>query len=171
MLEQPTADAVVEAVTRRYYKIRDLDDVTTDVVDGRHVVRSRYVHGRPVEVLADGGPLDEVPALLAAAADAAQSLGDGAPPRSTSTPRRAFEDVPDTDALAASLAATLAAADLPVTIGRVAFVVVGHGRQTERRDGDLPPARTGRRAAVLDGRIDRRPSSSRRTSSSAACTR
>jgi hypothetical protein len=36
--------------------------------------------------------------------------------------------VPDTDALAESLAATLAAADISPAIGRVAFIVVGHGR-------------------------------------------
>ena len=151
----PTPGPLLEVLTRRYYKIRDLGAVTTGA-DG--VVRADYVHhGRRIHVLAARarpGALDEV-------------AGDrsGEPPRRSRrrTPRsstctcRCPAGSPSTgEALSAELAAVLARRR-PAGAGAAG----GPDRLAPRRgDGgaDVPPARRRRRAAVLDGRRGCQPS-------------
>ena len=127
LLEAATTSAILVALTRRYYKIRDLDDVTVETISGRPVARSRYVHGRSIDLLAMAGPLAEVSDILSVSAQVATDLGDDAVATLDVYVHAPAGEIPDTEELATTLGATLADADLPVAIGRVAFVIVGLG--------------------------------------------
>ena len=116
-----TPGPLLEVLTRRYYKIRQLGDVTIGDDD---VVRSAYVHrGRRIHVLAARarpGALDEALATIGAAA------GD------VEAPETAVVDLylplpanspPAVESLSAELAAALRAAELPAAVRRVALIV------------------------------------------------
>ena len=113
--------------------------------------------------------------------DAATAAGDIEAPDTAVVdvylPLPAADPPVDSDALSAELAAALAAAELPGAVRRVALIV-SHARR-RHRGADVPAARRRRGAAVLDvasraraSRDGLRPdAASRRTSSSAGCTR
>lgn len=72
---------LVEILLRRFYRIRDLQPVTTDVVEGVEVCRARYVHnGRTVHVIglrSDRDAIADAVSLagrLAAAVDASDTV-------------------------------------------------------------------------------------------------
>ncbi len=127
--------ALLEVLTRRYYKIRELAPVT---VDAAGVLRTSYErHDRSVHVFAararEGGLADALAAVARASA-------------SVEPPDTAVADVfvplagRDPDALSGELAAALAAADLPGSVRRVAIVAADPDAVTEvftfRRPGD-----------------------------------
>ena len=66
----PDADTLlVEVLTRRYYKVRPLEDVRTVVVADQEIVSASYVHNdRRVHVVALRADLPDLPGALAAAA-------------------------------------------------------------------------------------------------------
>ncbi|HXJ66748.1 MAG TPA: biotin/lipoyl-containing protein, partial [Actinomycetota bacterium] len=74
----PVDGAVLEALIRRYYRIRELGEVAIHHDDGRPVAMTAYPHeGTTVHLLAAAGTLDDLPALAAALARRADALPDG----------------------------------------------------------------------------------------------
>ena len=66
------AGQLVEAMTRRYYRIRELEDVEQETIDGVPFVRSAYEHqGTRYHVAATLGEPDDLPAALKAAGELA----------------------------------------------------------------------------------------------------
>ncbi len=119
-------EPMVELLTRRYYRIRALEDVEAARIDGRQFVTASYVHdGRRVHVVTT---LTEFCELGAAAA----ALAALAPPDPEAAAVADFyvswnEPPPDADAMAAELGATLAAAHLPSSVRQVAVAVSSRG--------------------------------------------
>jgi acetyl-CoA carboxylase carboxyltransferase component/biotin carboxyl carrier protein len=77
---EPADGALLEALIRRYYRIRDLEDVRVDHEDGRPVGTASYVlDGATVRLVATVGTLadvDQVARILAKRADALPDDGD-----------------------------------------------------------------------------------------------
>ncbi|MGA9276450.1 biotin carboxylase N-terminal domain-containing protein [Ilumatobacter sp.] len=70
-----TPGRLVEILVRRYYRIRDLGPVTTQVVDDLEICRATYVHrGRHVHVIAVRAPHDALTRVLAALAGIAATV-------------------------------------------------------------------------------------------------
>jgi acetyl/propionyl-CoA carboxylase alpha subunit/acetyl-CoA carboxylase carboxyltransferase component len=109
------AGALVEAMTRRYYRIRRLDSVEQRLLDGVPFVHASYEHdGVRHNVAATLGDRDDLAAALRALADAARELpGD----------ERLLADLYLREGDAVDLEALVEAADLPGVVARVAFVV------------------------------------------------
>jgi acetyl/propionyl-CoA carboxylase alpha subunit/acetyl-CoA carboxylase carboxyltransferase component len=115
---------LLSVLTRRYYKIRDLDPLTELDVDGFEVVASRYRrHQRAVVVIAARATTGQVDAALAAVSSAAD----------VDSPDTAVVDLyvmipaddhPTPDELAALLAARVDAAGLQPAIRRVTAIAV-----------------------------------------------
>ncbi|MBK9476150.1 MAG: hypothetical protein IPL94_07855 [Tetrasphaera sp.] len=62
----PTAyrEAILESYTRRFYRIRDLQDLRTIEVDGHPVLEARYTHeGAPIRLVVSYVALDDLPAM------------------------------------------------------------------------------------------------------------
>ncbi|HWF35227.1 MAG TPA: carboxyl transferase domain-containing protein [Solirubrobacteraceae bacterium] len=113
---------LLELLTRRYYKIRPLEEMRSLRLDGRQFLTARYsLDGRRVELIATVAEASELPvaasAIVALASDASASesvvdlyLHWSEPP-------------PDTDAIAAELSAAVNEAGLPPTVRRVMVAV------------------------------------------------
>ena len=141
------SDPMLEVLTRRYYKIRDLRDLRTIEVDGQCLVTARYVHrGRRVSVVAGRGELSGLAELARACAELAGSVvadapgaadGEGPPgegPADTVVVDLylARRDPPRDDAsLAEALAPLIEGAAFPPAVGRVAIAVCGVGEASE----------------------------------------
>ena len=131
---------LLEVLTRRYYRIRDLGPIESVRVEDHDVAHGRYTHhGRVVHVLAvrvvDDGALDvalDAVASAAGAVDASETVVvDVYLPLASSTGER--------DELPVRLGTALSVASLPPTIGRVALMSSRGGRLdvfTFRRVGD-----------------------------------
>ncbi len=121
----------LEVLTRRYYRIRDLSDISSSTVvatDGNeHVVsRSHYDHqDRTVHVLAVRTNLNGLVSALDAVAVVARTIA--APDRVVVDVYVPAGDEPPlpTDELAARLAVTLGQVDLPAVLRRLSFMA-GH---------------------------------------------
>ena len=123
---------LLEVLTRRYYKIRELQDVRVERVGDHDVLRSRYVNNdRSVHVIAVRAVAGALGAALQAAASAAETVTapDGAvvdmylPLSSSSTI--------DTEALAAEASLLLGSIELPEVVRRVAVIPSHVGRRVE----------------------------------------
>ena len=80
LLTQGTDDFLLEALTRRYYRIRALEGLERREVDGVPFLLTTYVHeGTRHHVAATFAEPDRLPAALAALATHAGSLPDGEP--------------------------------------------------------------------------------------------
>ena len=130
------SDPMIEVLTRRYYKIRDLHDVRSTVVDGRSLVTAAYEHrSRRVFVVAGGGEVSELAEVAAACAEAAGPLlPDAAAPVDGPADTVVVDlyltrrqPAPPDAALAAELAPVLDATGFPPAVGRVAVAVVPEG--------------------------------------------
>jgi acetyl/propionyl-CoA carboxylase alpha subunit/acetyl-CoA carboxylase carboxyltransferase component len=119
-------EPMVELLTRRYYRIRALQDVRPHRLDGRQFVTAHYDHdGRRVRLVTTLTEFSELPAAAAALATLAPDDPDAV----------AVVDVyvswnhppPGADAMAAELLATLAAANLPSSVQQVAVAVSSRG--------------------------------------------
>ena len=118
LLTQGTDDFLLEALTRRYYRIRALEGLERREVDGVPFLLTSYVHdGTRHHVAAAFAEPDRLPAALAALATHAGTLPEGEPLLgdlyATSAPA-------DVDALVAD-------ADLPPGVARLAFVSPAEG--------------------------------------------
>jgi acetyl/propionyl-CoA carboxylase alpha subunit/acetyl-CoA carboxylase carboxyltransferase component len=70
-------EPMLEVLTRRYYKIRDLGDVRTFLLDGRQVVAGAYeLGGKLLHLISMVGDLPELSACLAGAAGLASEVTD-----------------------------------------------------------------------------------------------
>ena len=132
-------EPMVELLTRRYYRIRALEDVRSLRRDGRQFVTAHYVHdGQRVELITT---LTEFADLRPAAA-ALAALVPPAPAVAVADLYVSWnEPPPDADAMAAELSAALAAALLPPTVAQLAVAVSSRGGAdvdhfTFRPDGD-----------------------------------
>jgi acetyl-CoA carboxylase carboxyltransferase component/pyruvate/2-oxoglutarate dehydrogenase complex dihydrolipoamide acyltransferase (E2) component len=68
--------ALLEALARRYYRIRDLSDVRARVVKGRAIVQATYPHdGTTVDLVVTHGTVADAPAAVAAAARVVRDAG------------------------------------------------------------------------------------------------
>ncbi|MEO5680501.1 MAG: biotin/lipoyl-containing protein, partial [Acidimicrobiales bacterium] len=139
LLADGTADGaasepMLEVLTRRYYKIRDLHGVRSMVVEGEPLVTAEYVHrSRRVFVVAGRGELARLDGVARACALAAQALLPGGPPADVDAGPAdtvvidlylARRDRQTTDdELAGVLAPELDGAGFPPAVGRVAVAV------------------------------------------------
>ncbi|MDQ3647220.1 MAG: ATP-grasp domain-containing protein [Actinomycetota bacterium] len=115
---------MLELLTRRYYKICPLEEVRAHVRDGQQFVTARYTADEgEVQLISTLAEFSELPAAassaaaLASEAPGSQAVVDfylswGEPPT-------------ETDDMAAELLATIRAAGLPPTVGRVTVAVSG----------------------------------------------
>jgi acetyl/propionyl-CoA carboxylase alpha subunit/acetyl-CoA carboxylase carboxyltransferase component len=126
----PEHEPMLEILTRRFYKIRNLRDVRRRTSGGRQLVTATYDRGerrvRLVSTLADAADLDDA---LAAVAQVAGDP-DGADSAVVDL-YLVWRDPPAADAMADELAAALARADLPPSVSRVAVSVAGDGATGE----------------------------------------
>ena len=119
-------EPMVELLTRRYYRIRPLEDVRSFRRDGRQFVTAGYEHdGRRVGLITTLGEVSELRAAATAVAALAADASDaevvvdfylswsGSPP--------------DADVMAGELGDALSAAELPPTVSRVALAVSSRG--------------------------------------------
>jgi acetyl/propionyl-CoA carboxylase alpha subunit/acetyl-CoA carboxylase carboxyltransferase component len=136
LLTQGTDDFLLEAMTRRYYRIRDLEPLERQEIDGVPFLLTAYEHdGTRHHVAAAFAEPDRLPAALAALASHARTLRDGKPLLGDLYGATA---PPDFDALVAD-------ADLPPAVARLAFVSPAEGRGnavdvatfTREDDGEL----------------------------------
>jgi len=119
-------EPMVELLTRRYYRIRRLQDVRSLHRDGRQFVTARYSHdGRRVELITTLTTAADLPA--AAAAVAALAPDDPASHAVVDFYLYWSEPPPDADTMAAELGAALAAAQLPAAVAQVAVAVTSRG--------------------------------------------
>ena len=113
LLTQGTDDFLLEALTRRYYRIRALEGLERRVVDGVAFLLTSYEHeGRRHHVAATFAEPERLPAALAALASYARTLPDGEP---------LLGDLYGTSA-PADVSALVAGAGLPPAVARIAFV-------------------------------------------------
>jgi acetyl/propionyl-CoA carboxylase alpha subunit/acetyl-CoA carboxylase carboxyltransferase component len=131
----PDADALlVEVLTRRYYKVRPLEDVRTMSIDSQAVVGASYVHSdRRVHIIALRADLADLARGLAAAVSAVHELSSTA-----EVVLDVYVDDPDGDAdvahRAAALTGLLDAAGFPATVVRVAVAVCHTGSPESAAD-------------------------------------
>ncbi len=108
---------LVEAMTRRYYRIRPLEGIDQRLIEGVPFVLTTYVHdGVRRHVAATLGEPEDLPTTFRALAAHAAGLPEGEPLIADVYLQR-----PDPE----RHAELLAAADLPANVARVAFVLVG----------------------------------------------
>ena len=109
------AGALVEAMTRRYYRIRRLDGVEQRLIGGVPFVYAAYEHaGVRHNVAATLGGRDDLAAALRVLADAARELpGD----------QRLLADLYLREGDAVDLDALVREADMPGVVARIAFVL------------------------------------------------
>ena len=146
LLTQGTDDFLLEALTRRYYRIRTLEGLERREVDGVPFLLTSYVHdGTRHHVAAAFAEPDRLPAALAALATHAGTLPEGEP---------LLGDLYGT-AAPADADALVADADLPPARRAARLRLAGRGARG-RGDELHPPRRT---------------APSRRTATCAACIR
>jgi acetyl/propionyl-CoA carboxylase alpha subunit/acetyl-CoA carboxylase carboxyltransferase component len=76
-VENSGLEPMLEVMTRRYYKIRALEDVSAFQQDGRQFVTGAYeLAGKRLQLIASMGALSELPACLASVADLAAAVTD-----------------------------------------------------------------------------------------------
>jgi acetyl-CoA carboxylase carboxyltransferase component/pyruvate/2-oxoglutarate dehydrogenase complex dihydrolipoamide acyltransferase (E2) component len=132
---------LLEAMTRRYYRVRELDRIEHRELEGMPFVLTSFEHAgvrhRSASVFAEPGELsDALRALGASAPELSQGEALLADVYAWRSDDRA---VPTDDELSARLQEHVAAADLPAAVNRVTFVVAkpdGEGTDivTFRRD-------------------------------------
>ncbi len=134
------SDPMLEVLTRRYYKIRDLHDLRSVQVDGHSLVTAAYDHrSRQVFVVAGRGEMSGLDEVAAACAKASGSLlresplGQWGPADTVVVDLYLTRRGPSTgDAeLAADLAVAVDATGFPPAVGRVAVAVVHAGDGSE----------------------------------------
>ncbi len=117
LLGRASGDAgpLVEAMTRRYYRIRDLEDVEERLIDGVPFVLAAYEHGGTrYRVAATVADPDDLETSLRAVATHAGELPED---------ERLLADVYLLRADEEDLAERVAGADLPPVVDRIAFVL------------------------------------------------
>jgi acetyl/propionyl-CoA carboxylase alpha subunit/acetyl-CoA carboxylase carboxyltransferase component len=113
---------LLELLTRRYYKIRRLEDMRSSCIDGRQVVTARYsLDGERVQLITTLGEASELPA--AASAIATLAAEGAATTAVVDFYLHRSEPPPDADAMAAELRTAVNGAQLPPTVRRVAVAV------------------------------------------------
>ena len=115
---------LLELLTRRYYKICELEDVRSLRLGDRQFVTARYsLDGRRVQLITT---LAEAPELSAAASAVAALASDAPDAESVVDFYLHWSGAPpDGDGMAAELGAALDVADLPPTVRRVTIAVGG----------------------------------------------
>ena len=135
-------EPILEVLTRRYYKIRELADLRALDADGRRFMAAEYErHGRAVRLLTTLADARDLPEAAATLAQLAAEPSDA--PTLVADFYLSWPNAPDDpDAMAASLGAVLADAALPPQVRRVALAVAGrdaediHHFTFRRRDDD-----------------------------------
>ena len=116
---------MLEVLVRRYYRIRQIEEVTTVTLGGRGVAQAVYSHdGRRIHVLATHADRTELAATLAELA----SLFEPIPPDHAIVLDLFLEHpgpLPSADEASQSLAASLSAAGLPPRVQRIAVALAG----------------------------------------------
>jgi len=137
---QPGAsEPMLEVLTRRYYKIRDLENLRSIAVGGEPILVAEYVHrSRRVTVIAARADITRLEAVVAACVEAAGTAlpvkysadPDGGPPDTVVVDLYLATHGPmTTDAeLAAELALVLNGAGFPPAVGRIAVAVCQVGQ-------------------------------------------
>ena len=123
------AGPLIEAMTRRYYRIRKLESIEQQLVDGIPFVLSQYVRdGVRHHVAASVAQPDDLPDVLRALASHARDVPEG---------ELVLADIYVLRAEDAELAEPLRDAELPESVSRVAFVLAPEvDVRTFTRDGE-----------------------------------
>jgi acetyl-CoA carboxylase carboxyltransferase component len=70
-------EPMIEVLTRRYYKVRTLEDVRSFLRDGRQFVTGAFeLRGKQLSLISTMGELSELPAVLVSVADTAAEVSD-----------------------------------------------------------------------------------------------
>ena len=137
--------ALVEAMTRRYFRIRELDGLAQAELDGLPFLTASYEHeGVRNHVAAGWVESDDLPRALAALAAHARSLPEGARLLADLYARRADD--------AGDPAALLESAGLPDAVARVVFVLADPEREAIELTSFTRDAENGRFAEDVDYR-------------------
>jgi hypothetical protein len=123
---------LLELLTRRYYKIRPLEDMRSSCLDGRQVVTAQYsLDGHRVQLITTLAEASELRA--AAAAIAAMASDDAASESVVDFYLHRSEPPPDADAMAAEISTAVNGAQLPPTVRRVAVAVSSRGGSVRQK--------------------------------------
>jgi acetyl/propionyl-CoA carboxylase alpha subunit/acetyl-CoA carboxylase carboxyltransferase component len=125
-LPGPEREPMLEVITRRYYKLRGLQDLQSFHVDARPFVTAHYqLDDERLQLVATLADISELAAACSAVASAATQAGDGA--SLVADVYLSWDDAPDADAMSAHLREVLAGAPLPAGLRRVTVAVSSHG--------------------------------------------
>jgi acetyl/propionyl-CoA carboxylase alpha subunit/acetyl-CoA carboxylase carboxyltransferase component len=112
-------EPMLEVLTRRYYKIRDLRDLRLITVDGRHLATAVYSRtGRDVRLVTAIGTMDDLEGVLATVGRFARTLPDSQ--GSVLDLYLTGQDAPDPDEMALRIDRAVEGANLPETVRRLA---------------------------------------------------
>ena len=120
----PEHEPMLEILTRRFYKIRTLQDLRRLTRRGRQLVTATYDReGRRVRLVSTLADVSDLADALAAAGEVVAEFDDAG--SAVVDVYLTWREPPDADAMAAELEAALAAAELPARVRRVAVSVAG----------------------------------------------
>src|SRR5262249_20339158 len=125
----PGHEPMLEILTRRFYKIRTLRDVSLLERDGRQLVTAVYDReNREVRLVTTLAGPSHLEGAVAAGADVVREADCD---RAVVDLYMAWPDAPEPDAMAAEVARQLGAVALPSSLARIAVSVAGAGARDE----------------------------------------
>src|SRR5262245_54006237 len=125
----PDHEPMLEILTRRFYKIRTLRDVSLLERGGRQLVTAVYDReNRQVRLVTTLADPSDIEGAVAAAADVVRESDCD---RAVVDLYMAWPDAPEPDAMAAEVARHLGAVALPSSLARIAVSVAGAGERDE----------------------------------------
>ncbi len=146
-------EPMLEILTRRYYKIRTLRDVTRVQRDGRQYITANYERlsggpppGRRVDLVTTLATGDDIPAAIAGLSALASEAADDV----VADVYIAWPDAPDADEIAESLTGWLRSARTDAKVTRIAFSISDRVNENDlhftfrRTDGELVEERVAR---------------------------
>jgi acetyl/propionyl-CoA carboxylase alpha subunit/acetyl-CoA carboxylase carboxyltransferase component len=124
-------ETMLEVLTRRYYKIRDLRDLTLHTIDGRNLATATYGRvGRNVRLVTMLGDVDDVDGILGTLSRFVRELPDA--DGSVADLYLTGREMPDPDELAARIDGAVEAAAVPAGVRRLAIAVACAGGETSQ---------------------------------------
>ena len=111
-------EPMLEVLTRRYYKIRELRDLRLITFDGRHLATATYSRtGRDVRLVTAIGSIDDLEGVLETVGRFVRTLSDA---ESVADLYLTGHEAPDPDDMASRIDRAIGRVDLPTTVRRLA---------------------------------------------------
>jgi acetyl/propionyl-CoA carboxylase alpha subunit/acetyl-CoA carboxylase carboxyltransferase component len=121
--------AMLEALTRRYYRIRTLEGYASDVIDGQHFGLAPYEHdGRRIQIVTTFARQVDMEHAGRAMARLRREAGEGGVEVVADFYVWRSDEANDDAETERMVAATLSRMNLPESVGRVVVVICGPGR-------------------------------------------